>query len=141
MSDCCSTTDCSASQTQKHRCPVNGVAYREVPSKTISHHIARPWQWDDRGHAYYFCEDPECDVVYFSDDEEVILQSQLRTCVGKKSRSADAPICYCFGVSKADAMADVAIKAFVIEQTKLKNCTCDTSNPSGRCCLKDFPRE
>jgi hypothetical protein len=28
----------------------------------------------------------------------------------------------------------------VIEQTRLHNCACDVRNPSGRCCLKDFPK-
>jgi hypothetical protein len=28
----------------------------------------------------------------------------------------------------------------VMAQTKAGLCSCDTSNPSGRCCLKDFPK-
>lgn len=87
MSDCCSSTSCSTSHQLKHRCPANAVEYRAVPSKTIAHHIARPWEWSDRGHAYFFCEDPDCDVVYFSDDDQVILQSELRTVVGNKRSS------------------------------------------------------
>lgn len=139
MSDCCSSTSCSTLRPQKHRCPANGLEYREVSPKTITHHIARPWEWGDRGRAYYFCEDPDCDVVYFSDDDQVILQSRLRTEVGKKSCSEDALICYCFGVSRAEAKETPSIKDYVVEQTKQKLCSCDTSNPSGRCCLKDFP--
>jgi len=141
MSDCCSSTSCSTSHQLKHRCPANAVEYRAVPSKTIAHHIARPWEWSDRGHAYFFCEDPDCDVVYFSDDDQVILQSELRTVVGNKRSSDDALICYCFGVTRADAREAPSIKDYVVEQTKQKLCSCDTSNPSGRCCLKDFPRD
>lgn len=140
MSDCCSSTNCSTTHKQKHRCPANGVEYRSVPSKTIAHHIARPWEWRDRGHAHYFCQDPDCNVVYFSDDDQVILQSQLRTVVGKKSQSDNALICYCFGVSRADAREDPSIKDYIVEETKQRRCACGTSNPSGRCCLNDFPR-
>lgn len=140
MSECCSLSSCSTPRQQTHCCPANGAECRTVSSKTIAHHIARPWEWSDRGHSYYFCEDADCDVVYFSDDDKVILQSQLRTRVGKKSRSDDALICYCFGVSRADAWEDPSIKDYVVEQTRQKICSCETSNPSGRCCLKDFPR-
>lgn len=141
MSDCCSSSSCSTPHKKKHRCPENGVEYQAVSSKTIAHHIAQPWEWDDRGHAYYFCEDPDCDVAYYSDDDQIILTSELRTKIGTKSSSDDGLICYCFGVSKADVRKNPSIKDYVVEQTKQKICSCDTSNPSGRCCLKDFPRD
>jgi len=48
-------------------------------------------------------------------------------------------VCYCFGVSRSDFRNDPATKDYVIAQTKAGLCSCDTSNPSGRCCLKDFP--
>ena len=28
----------------------------------------------------------------------------------------------------------------IVEQTKNARCSCETSNPSGRCCLKVFPK-
>jgi len=34
----------------------------------------------------------------------------------------------------------LAIKAFVIQQTKEGLCACESRNPSGRCCLADFRR-
>jgi hypothetical protein len=136
---CCSST-CKTETPKTHRCPSNGVEYREVSSRTIAHHINEPWLWNGKNCSYYFCDDPECDVVYFGDDDSFILKSQLRTEVGIKSTSEHALLCYCFGVTKADAQQNPAIKSFVVEQTKQKLCSCETSNPSGRCCLKDFPR-
>jgi hypothetical protein len=50
-------------------------------------------------------------------------------------------LCYCFGVTKADARSDPGIKKFVMAQTKLGLCACEMRNPSGRCCLPDFPRD
>jgi hypothetical protein len=79
-------------------------------------------------------------VVYFGADDSVILQPQLRTTVGMKSSSELSLLCYCFGVSRADVASGNAIRDFVVAQTKLGLCSCETSNPSGRCCLKDFPR-
>jgi len=64
----------------------------------------------------------------------------MRTPVGVKEASADTLLCYCFGVSKQDFQTDPATREFVVAQTKAGLCSCDTRNPSGRCCLKDFPK-
>ena len=140
MSDCCTTSESKATHPRKRLCPGNGGEGMEVQARTIAHHIRHAWQWNDNGSRYYFCADPECDIVYFGDDGSVILKSQLRTLVGVKEACGEALACYCFGVTKADALSDFGIRNFVVLQTKLGLCSCDTSNPSGRCCLKNFPR-
>ena len=111
-----------------------------MSAKTISHHLKQPWKWKDGGVRYFFCEDAACDVVYFGDDDSTIAKAQLRTVVGVKETSYDAPACYCFGVSKADTINDPGLREYVMFQTKHAQCACDVRNPSGRCCLKDFPR-
>ncbi len=111
--------------------------YLEVPRETILHHLDKPWLHPLKEQKYFFCHDPECDVVYFTEDHNVINKSQLRTRVGIKEQDDNALICYCFGVSKKEARE---AKAFVIQQTKTSACACTTRNPSGRCCLKDFPK-
>lgn len=140
MADCCSPSDGKA-HISKHRCPANGIEYAEVSSRTIAHHIKHSWQWQDKGRRYFFCDDPHCDVVYFADDDSVILKSQLRTKVGVKEAGGDAPLCYCYGVTRGDALDNPGIRDFIVTETRLGRCACETSNPSGRCCLKDFPRD
>ncbi len=140
MSDCCSTAESKKSHPKKRCCPANGIEYHEVAAKTIMHHINEAWKWKAQSSRYFFCSDPACHVVYFGDDETVITRSQLRTRVGVKEDSNDAPVCYCFGVSKGDAINDPGIKTYVMNQTKQAYCSCEVSNPSGRCCLKDFPK-
>ncbi len=108
--------------------------------RTIAHHIKESWGWVPTAERYYFCDDAECDVAYFGGDDSVILKSQLRTRIGVKEQADDALLCYCFGISKADFERNPATKDFVMAQTKTGLCSCDTSNPSGRCCLKDFPK-
>lgn len=139
MSDCCSSGKCEITSLDTHKCPVNNRQYKSVSARTVSHHVKQPWCLETKGRTFYFCDAPDCDVVYFSNDDSVITRSQLRTEVGIKSESADALTCYCFGVAKSQA-SKAEIKNYVIEQTKLGICSCDTSNPSGKCCLKDFPR-
>jgi hypothetical protein len=140
MSNCCSSSSCENTHPKKHRCPANGNEYLEVSARTIAHHIHHAWSWQPTSKRYFFCDDPVCDVVYFGDDGSTILKSQLRTPVGVKKLSNDSLLCYCFGVSKDDFLANPTTKDFVIAQTKAGLCSCDTSNPSGRCCLKDFPK-
>lgn len=139
MSDCCSS--CSeTSAPRKYKCPVNGAEGVEVSLQTILHHLRTPWNWTAKPQGYYFCADPECDVVYFGEDGSTLLRADLRTTVGVKESSPDAPLCYCFGVARSDALSDSSVKEFVVQKTKEGLCSCETSNPSGRCCLKDFPR-
>ncbi len=140
MSSCCSSSQKGQSHPNKHVCPVNGKEYKEVPVSTIIHHISEPWNWDDEGEAFYFCDDADCEVVYFSESNKVITKIQLRTVVGQKNSSATATLCYCFGVTRGDYEKDKGTKAYVLDQTKKQTCACDARNPSGRCCLKDFPK-
>ena len=137
MSDCC----LKSNQKIKHQaCPENNKEYGEVPYKTILHHLKEPWNLTLKEQTYYFCADPDCDVVYFTYGNTTIKKDQLRTKVGSKETADDALICYCFDVSRAAAQTDEKAKAFVIEQTKKSLCSCSTRNPSGKCCLKDFPK-
>ena len=108
--------------------------------KTILQHIRNPWTWEQKNQAYFFCDDPECAVVYFGEDGSMIEKSGLRTAVGVKESSGHATICYCFGIDRSDAVTIPEAKAFVLEQTRGHYCACEVRNPSGRCCLKDFPK-
>ena len=139
MSDCCSTSSYIGRSPKKYRCPVNGNEYSDVALATVMHHIHQPWLWSNVEQSYYFCDDPDCDVVYFGLDNSVLNKSQLRTTVGAKEKSGDSLICYCYGVTLHDATTNPDIRAFVAQQTKSRACACKTRNPSGKCCLKDFP--
>jgi hypothetical protein len=140
MSDCCSNS-CSTSETHnKHQCPVNGKEYKGVSEKTVLHHIKETWHWKGSNQSYFFCDDPECDVVYFGQDDSVIEKSEIRTPVGVKEPSGNALVCYCFGVTVNEATAHPEAKVFVTEKTKGHVCECEARNPSGKCCLKDFPK-
>lgn len=140
MSECCATSNNSCQPPRKHRCPVNGKEYSEVSSTTIVHHIKQPWTWENKQQGYYFCDDPECNVVYFGQDDSIINQQDLRTIVGAKQKTQESLVCYCFGVNRQEAATNLAAKAFVINHTKNHTCACETRNPSGKCCLKDFPK-
>ena len=79
-------------------------------------------------------------MVYFSDNGETYTTGDLREAIGQKQTGAEKTLCYCFGVTLGDYQADPAVKDYVTAQTKAGECACDTRNPSGKCCLKDFPK-
>jgi len=141
MTGCCvsNTSDCSP--PKRLRCPVNGKEYGAVGYKTILHHLSDPWNTDFIEQDYYFCSDPDCNVVYFGQDDSLITKSQLRTKVGAKEKTPERIVCYCFGVSYAEAENNGIVVDFVKDKTKQSLCSCETSNPSGRCCLKDLPMQ
>jgi len=140
MGECCSSSGSDSTHPNKLRCPINGKECAEVSVRTVVHQINDAWTWQPTGHRYFFCDDPACEIVYFGDDGSTILKSQLRRRVGQKDSSDEGLLCYCFGVTKQDFKNNPATRDFVVAQTKTGQCSCDTSNPSGRCCLKDFPR-
>lgn len=144
MSSCCdsetNTDSCSTTAPRKRPCPSCGGTAVEVGHATLLHHLKQAWQFPLQELKYYFCDSRDCNTVYFAEDDSVIGMEQIRGEVGQKRNDMERPLCYCFGVSQADVEADPAVKAFVVAQTKAGTCACDTRNPSGRCCLKDFPK-
>lgn len=132
---------CTTTAAKKGICPVNGKSYPGVSMKTILHQVKKPWRLNLPDQAYYFCNDPNCDVVYFGEDTFTLVRSDLRIEVGQKCSTTEKTLCYCFDVKKSDLDSDEAqekSKAFVIKQTRNSACDCEIRNPSGKCCLKDF---
>jgi len=99
-----------------------------------------PWRTSLVSQPYYFCGESTCPVVYFGEDGTRFDQQAIREPVGQKGRDAEDMLCYCFDIRYGEASADASLKAYVVEQTAAGLCSCETRNPSGRCCLKDFPQ-
>jgi hypothetical protein len=143
--ECCDHTDGKDKIPQTAPCPINGKSYGRVSPRTVLHQVRKPWARQLGDQAYYFCSDPDCDVVYFARDDTLIKRHELRQAVGQKSTAADRPLCYCFDISLQDLLPATGgdhgdCRAFVIRQTQGGNCDCEVRNPSGRCCLKEFPK-
>jgi hypothetical protein len=143
MSDCCDTeTDacCTTVNPNKRPCPDCGKEAGSVGPTTILHHLKSAWSYKLADQKYYFCDAANCEVVYFGEDGRVIGIKDIRGEIGQKRTDPERLLCYCFGVTQRDAQADPRARAFVVEQTRQGACACESRNPSGRCCLKDFPK-
>ena len=133
MSNCCTNT----CPPKTALCPANGLSCKQVKRKTVLHHIIKPWQYGLSDQTYYYCDDPECDVIYFGEDNKLIRINQIR----RESNPAlnNQKICYCFDVTWKDINDNLDIcKNFIVEQTKSSTCDCEIRNPPGKCCLKNF---
>lgn len=140
MSDCCSTgCDVHNTAPRRYTCPLNHREYRQVSTKTVLHNLRQPWTQKLDQHSFYFCDDPDCEVVYFDQGDYVIYTNELRSDVGAKQKSAEATLCYCFDITFEQASVNPGLKNYVVEMTGKQMCECATRNPSGKCCLKDFP--
>lgn len=138
---CCENSQCEPSGNgNKHPCPANGKTGVAVSTQTLLQHIKMPWRQSLQAKQFYFCDSTDCDIVYFAADNSVFTLEQVRSPIGQKQTGSEKLICYCFGISAAQASHDPACKRFVVEQTRSGNCACESRNPSGRCCLKDFPK-
>ncbi len=134
---CCSETHPS----KRHDCPECGKSCLPVKMQTIFHQVVFPDNQNTPEGDYAFCPNHECLTGYFS-ASEIIPKSKLHAF----ENGRQALLCHCFDVSQPAYRAAIqsstheAIKAFVVQQTKVGNCACEARNPSGRCCLADFAR-
>lgn len=135
MANCHTVSDARLSHTRKRPCPRCGADCADVSADTITHHLSAPWTWSPDAERYFFCANPECDVVYFGSDGSTLARDALRTRVGIKEDNDDALECYCFKLTRAELQRTPALRQFIVDKTRAGECTCETSNPSGRCCL------
>jgi len=122
VTECCDSKTSGGHPAKNACCPVNGKEYGRVGVKTILHHLAEPWSKNVRDQSYYYCTDPNCNVVYFGEDQSVILKSTLRTKIGIKDTSPERSVCYCFGVSYMAAQNSKSVREFVTQMTRQSLC-------------------
>ncbi len=142
MSDCCnSSSDNTVTNKALTRkaCPSCKEIGLSVQYATVLQHVKQPWGKRRDNQGYFFCHSTDCDVVYFSENDTKISKAEVRNLIGiKEIENDDALLCYCFDISRKDYRKKPNLKAYVVGLTKDKICSCDTKNPSGRCCLRDF---
>ena len=139
--DCCTTAN---EAPRRAACPGCGHEGDSVTLTTLCHQLATPWRDAPTEQQHYFCGQPGCEVVYFSHDGIRYLEQALRHPVGQKSDAPQRTLCYCYDIRYSD-LEDAArarqCRDFVVEETRHGRCACEQRNPSGRCCLRDFPKQ
>ena len=140
-SDCCETSDRVPRQAA---CPVTGTTGPHVPLQTVKAILTAESLRRLVPTTYYFCPEPACAVVYFSQQGERYSKDDLRTTVWQKEPAGSRLLCYCFGESEGTIAAEIAATGRSNALDRIKGhvrsgrCACDTRNPRGICCLADI---
>jgi hypothetical protein len=128
-------------------CPASGTASKRVPALTVRSLVRKlPFAMPDT--QYYFCDSPDCDLVYFGFDPQAprFHRKDLAVRVGVKETTDPIPVCYCFGFTRQDIREEIRVtgQSTVAERIRTEveagRCACEIKNPSGKCCLGDVAR-
>ncbi len=118
-------------------CPRCGSKGEPVGSITLKAHLTGE-QLGRIADPANFCPSPQCPVAYFDGFERVVMAADLHRPVYPKD--SNAPICACFGLTRADIEKDVRegvvtrTKA-VLERAKSSEARCLEGAANGRPCV------
>ena len=147
MSECCSVKAGESFTPPVMTCPECGSRSKKVETLTVKS-LVRHLPFNIPPAQYYFCESPDCDLVYFPSHGAAprFHRGDLLVRVGVKEKVDPIPICYCFGVSRKDLWEEVertgksTLAENIRAEVKAGNCACELKNPSGKCCLGNVTR-
>src|SRR5262249_30889757 len=105
MSDCCCPEPASTSPSA--RCPECGTAGRPVESVTVKAMLTTGALASYEHHAYRFCPDGRCSVVYFGEEGTTFKTSDVRERVWQKEPAGRRTVCYCFGENEEDIAVEI----------------------------------
>jgi hypothetical protein len=141
MSDCC---EASVRAPRESPCPVTGTSGIRVGLQTVKAILRNSSLRRLRPVTHYFCPEPTCDVVYFSEQGELYSKNDVRTTVWQKEPAGDRLLCYCFGEDEQTIRSEIRATGTshaldrVAEHVRSGRCACDIRNPRGVCCLGDL---
>jgi hypothetical protein len=140
---CCKAIETPARSLAGNQCPQCAATGQTVGDATIEA-MLKP------GHAHglleverRFCRTPTCSILYYGTDGRAVGKDAAKERVGAKETTGPIPLCYCFGFSVEDVEREIAatgssdIPARITAEIRAGTCACETTNPSGRCCLGD----
>jgi hypothetical protein len=142
--DCCAVDKQHA--VSGSACPSCGMVGRVVANETIQAILEPAQVLSLLAVGRRFCGTPSCEVVYYGDDGRAIAKSEFPIRVGLKEHEDPIPLCYCFGFSVADVRREIVetgrctIPARITAEVRAGRCSCETTNPSGGCCLGEVNR-
>ncbi|MBI2923872.1 MAG: cation transporter [Planctomycetes bacterium] len=127
-------------------CPLSGKPGRRVPDVTLRSLVRDDRQSEVQGREWYYCDSPDCEVVYFAADGRTLRKDALKVRVGAKEKTSPRTVCYCFGHSVESICDEVArtfestVAASIAAKVKAGECRCEILNPKGACCLGDVKK-
>lgn len=135
---CCDEVSVNTSICKE--CGNKGYAVEEITLKSLVKEPAL--ETIESMDGFYHCETLSCKVVYFNNEQQVYLHKEdVKIRVGIKEIKDPIPVCYCFGWTQERIFEQIKQLGYstaiqeISAKVKAGECTCETSCPSGRCCL------
>ena len=145
---CCTSVSVNLAQISGLRtagtCPACGHKGKKVDGATVKSMLAVSLQ-EVQDRQYLFCQQPDCDVVYFSEDgSQIFGTADVRERVYQKEPHAgDVFVCYCFRYTPDSIRQEIheTGTSTVVDDINTGitagQCACDWRNPQGTCCLSN----
>lgn len=140
---CCLVTEVTPAPSRAE-CPVSKTLSRKVQRRTLEHLLKPERVGTIENVQYYYCADPNCKVVYFSNGTvSYFTVNDVSVKVLAKDKGHDVNVCYCFDWTRARIKEELAntgkstASLQIAKEVKAGNCACDVKNPKGECCLGD----
>lgn len=140
---CCLVTEKTAAPTRAE-CPIAKTPSRKVQRRTLEHLLKPERVGLIQDVQYYYCTDPECKVVYFSNENvPYFTVDDVNVKVFAKDKGDDVNVCYCFEWTRGRIKDEIAqtgkstASMQIAQDVKAGNCSCDIKNPKDECCLGD----
>jgi hypothetical protein len=142
-STCCLLTE-DTPEPARAKCPASDTLAWKVQRRTVEHLVGPDKKSLVADVQYYYCTDPNCDIVYFANQDALpITKADLTVKVFSKEKNDDVNVCYCFGWSRGRIREEIektgtSTAALTIARNmQAGKCACDTMNPKGECCIGD----
>lgn len=126
--------------------PVAGKTGKRVPLVTLKSLVRPEYGATLEGHDWFFCDQPNCDVVYFTRAGVTLGKAALKVRVGLKEKESPRTVCYCFSHTVESIRQEIeqtgrsTVAASIKEKVSAGECNCKILNPKGTCCLGDVSR-
>ena len=115
-------------------CKKKGIGVEKI---TVANH-AKESCWPLVDEKYSICENPECEVIYFTaPGTRVLTRTDVKTRVTFKEKKAPRPLCYCKQVTEEDVVKSIEKGASTFEEVAEATGIgggghCAVTNPAGR---------
>lgn len=140
---CCLVTE-KTSAPPRAECPISHTSSRKVQRRTLEHLLKPERVSLIQNVQYYYCTEPTCDVVYFSNEDVLhFTKDDIQVKVFTKDQGDDVNVCYCFDWTRRRICQQIVetrkstASLEIAQKIKAGLCECDIKNPKGECCLGD----
>lgn len=141
---CCDVSTSGTFSTCKE-CGKEGKPVKEITLKSL---VKKPRLQSIKVlDGFYFCETPDCEVVYFNNEQGSYLnKADVKVRVGIKETDDPIPVCYCFGWTRKKILNQFKQQGFstavqeISDKIKAGGCACEVNNPTGKCCLGEVSK-